>query len=118
MDLFETYEVSRQAVEYARKTRRPTFLHLKFVRLLGHAGSDVEQLYRSIDEIEMLESKDPLLHNAKRIVQLGIATSDEILNAMNQFCKNILRLGKIAITKPKITSAQEVFNHLLPSIMN
>jgi hypothetical protein len=31
------------AIEHVRQTRRPAFLHLRTVRLWGHAGSDAEQ---------------------------------------------------------------------------
>ena len=33
------------------RARRPAFLHLRTVRLWGHAGSDAEQSYRSTAEI-------------------------------------------------------------------
>ncbi len=51
-DLASAYDAARVAVEHVRSTRRPAFLHLRTVRLLGHAGSDVEQTYRSLAEIE------------------------------------------------------------------
>jgi len=48
---------AKEAADWVRATRRPAFLHLRTVRLLGHAGSDVEQSYRSLDEIEAAEEK-------------------------------------------------------------
>ncbi len=39
--------VAAQAAETARRTRRPVLLHLRTVRYLSHAGSDVESAYRS-----------------------------------------------------------------------
>src|SRR6478609_4487342 len=41
-DLEATYSEARAAVEYCRRARRPAILHLSCVRLLGHAGSDVD----------------------------------------------------------------------------
>ena len=114
LDLFETYHVAKQAVDYVRKTRRPTILHLKVVRLLGHAGSDVEQLYRSLEEIEHLESKDPLIHNAKRLIELGITTPSEILHRYESIRNEIHRLGRIAVSRPKIMTAEEVIQPLAP----
>ena len=32
----------QRAVEHCRKTRRPTFLHLRTTRIMGHAGTDPE----------------------------------------------------------------------------
>ena len=36
------YDSARAAAEFVRVARRPAFLHLHTVRLMGHAGSDVE----------------------------------------------------------------------------
>mgnify|MGYP001327598553 CR=1 FL=1 len=42
LDLDDAYDAAKRAVDYVRTRRRPAFLHLSVVRLLGHAGSDVE----------------------------------------------------------------------------
>ena len=39
------------AVEHCRTTRRPTFLHLKTTRIMGHAGTDFEIEWRSVEEL-------------------------------------------------------------------
>ncbi|MEZ4651055.1 MAG: thiamine pyrophosphate-dependent enzyme [Candidatus Eisenbacteria bacterium] len=57
----EAYRDVSDAVSYCREKRVPVFLHLKVVRLLGHAGSDFELEYRSIEEIEATEAQDPVL---------------------------------------------------------
>src|SRR5690606_3570371 len=54
------------------------FLHLEVVRLWGHAGSDVETGYRTLEEIAADEARDPLLLNARRLVELGAATPDQL----------------------------------------
>ncbi|MEZ6189113.1 MAG: thiamine pyrophosphate-dependent enzyme [Planctomycetota bacterium] len=42
-DLPLAYEVTRRAVERCRRERRPVFLRLNTVRLMGHAGSDISR---------------------------------------------------------------------------
>ena len=37
--------------EWVRANRAPAFLHLRTVRFIGHAGTDVEAAYRSTDEV-------------------------------------------------------------------
>ncbi|MDQ2934028.1 MAG: thiamine pyrophosphate-dependent enzyme, partial [Chloroflexota bacterium] len=49
------------AIRTVRGTRQPLFMHMPTVRLWGHAGSDAEQTYRSLAEIEEIEAADPLL---------------------------------------------------------
>src|SRR5579859_4613176 len=41
LDIFETFRVAGEAADTARRYRKPVFLHLRTVRLYGHAGADV-----------------------------------------------------------------------------
>jgi 2-oxoisovalerate dehydrogenase E1 component len=51
LSLPNTWDAAQEAIEFVRSQRKPAFLHLRTLRLLGHAGSDVEQLYRTQEEI-------------------------------------------------------------------
>lgn len=51
---------TREAAELVRRERRPVVLHLRTVRLMGHAGSDVEMAYRTAAEIQADEARDPV----------------------------------------------------------
>ena len=50
-DLPCVYTTAAAAADWVRTQRRPAFLHLRTVRLMGHAGSDFEAAYRRPDEI-------------------------------------------------------------------
>jgi 2-oxoisovalerate dehydrogenase E1 component len=54
-----------RAVEFARSRRKPAMLHLRTVRYLGHAGTDVEMAYRSPEEIGSDLARDPLVALAR-----------------------------------------------------
>ena len=56
------------ANEFSKTKRQPVFLHMKTVRLLGHAGSDIEVGYKTLNEIETIEFNDPLLHTARIMI--------------------------------------------------
>ena len=114
LDLLECYRVAKEAVEYVRKTRRPTFLHIKLVRLLGHAGSDVERLYRSQAEIESLEATDPLLKAASLVNQLGLMTSEDIERLYESTRQDVLALANEAVRHEQIKTAEEVVSVLAP----
>src|SRR5690606_39576166 len=79
MDLSEAYGVAEEAVRYCRTTRRPALLHLECVRLLGHAGSDVDTAYRTPAEIEAALAADPVLWHARALLESGCATAAELL---------------------------------------
>ena len=114
LDMLECYSVAKEAVEYVRKTRRPTFLHIKLVRLLGHAGSDVERLYRSQEEIESLEATDPLLKAAALVTQLGLMTPQDIEKLYESTRQEVLSLAKEAVRQEQIQSAEDVVSVLAP----
>src|SRR6056297_3565546 len=80
----ETFEMAARAVEHCRKRRRPTFLHLKVPRLLGHAGTDWEGDYMEIAAIEANEARDPLLAAARLAVASGCLAPDEVLALYEQ----------------------------------
>ena len=52
-----------------RANRRPALLHLRTVRFMGHAGTDVESGYRSIASIRDDELRDPILGTARLLVE-------------------------------------------------
>src|SRR3982751_6220766 len=64
LDLAEGYGQVQAAVEHCRRTRRPPFLHRRMTRIMGHAGTDFEIEWRSIEELGAVEASDPLLHSA------------------------------------------------------
>ena len=43
LDVIDALETADQAVSFVRRFRKPAILHINVIRLLGHAGSDVEQ---------------------------------------------------------------------------
>ncbi|MEZ5295075.1 MAG: thiamine pyrophosphate-dependent enzyme [Ilumatobacteraceae bacterium] len=59
-----------------RSTGRPAVLHLRTVRYLGHAGTDVETAYRSSGAIRGDYGRDPILGTARALVDRGADPSD------------------------------------------
>lgn len=78
-DLVATHDAARAAAEYVRDARAPAFLHLSVVRLMGHAGSDVEMAYRNASEIRSELVRDPLRRSAEILVRAGALTADQVI---------------------------------------
>lgn len=112
--LDRAYDVARAAVDYVRHERRPAFLHLSVVRLLGHAGSDVELLYRSLDEVEDGEGRDPLLATAELLVRHGAATPSQLLELDRTVAERVAAAGDEAARRPRLTTAAQVVAPLSP----
>jgi len=113
-DLLDAYETTRAAVEHCRRSRGPVFLHLKLTRLLGHAGSDIETEYRTLDAIEAAEARDPLLISAQRLVELGVATPQALLDLYQSVRATVREAAERAVQQPRLASAAEVMAPLAP----
>src|SRR5258708_37994222 len=114
LDLIDTWRAAGEAADYARRHRKPVFLHMRCVRLYGHAGSDVEAAYLSREEIEASEASDPLLHSAGLLAGLGALTPGQMLDIHEDTGATLSRIADEAIQRPKLTSAAEVIASLIP----
>ncbi|MFQ6024241.1 MAG: thiamine pyrophosphate-dependent enzyme [Acidiferrobacterales bacterium] len=114
MDLLDTYRTAVQAVYYARRYHKPVFLHMRVVRLMGHAGSDAEWSYRSLSEIEATEAQDPLLHGARILVEHDIATPEDVVGMYDRIAERVGRVAEVATQRPKLQSAAEVMTPIVP----
>ncbi len=114
LHLLDTWRAARQAVKLARNARKPVFLHMRTVRLMGHAGSDTETGYRDIREIEAIEFQDPLLHSARILMEQNVLTADDIIGMHALVEERVTRIAEKAIRRPKLANAEEVMQSIIP----
>ncbi|MEX0316393.1 MAG: dehydrogenase E1 component subunit alpha/beta [Ruegeria sp.] len=114
LDIYETYSVAREAAEYVRTRRKPAFLHLRTVRLYGHAGADVPTTYLSKSAVEADEANDPLLHSVRLLDQAGALSPDQALKIYEETCTRTDRIAAQAATRPHLANAAEVMASLIP----
>ncbi len=114
LHLPDAYLAAQEAEEIARIERRPVFLHLKTVRLMGHAGNDTESMYHSMDKIEQDEAQDPLLHSARICIESGYLSVGEILDLYEKTRDKVEATAKQAIELPKLSTAEEVCSAVAP----
>ncbi|MEX2471904.1 MAG: thiamine pyrophosphate-dependent enzyme [Gemmatimonadota bacterium] len=110
-DVWSTVE---EAIDVCRETRTPTFLRLVTVRLWGHAGSDIESAYRSREAIEATEALDPLLRNARRLIELGAATPGELRARVAAAATRMRAAAEEAAGRGHLDSAERVMAPLAP----
>ncbi|WP_214412829.1 thiamine pyrophosphate-dependent enzyme [Sphaerisporangium fuscum] len=113
-DLAEAYDVACRAAEHVRTRRSPAFLHLRTVRLMGHAGSDVESAYRTPRELAADLDRDPLLATARLLAEAGLAVPDELLGRYETIREHVLKLALESTRRPRLGSAREVMEPLAP----
>jgi 2-oxoisovalerate dehydrogenase E1 component len=114
LDLYNTYNVALEAAAYVRTRRKPAFLHLRTIRLYGHAGADVPTTYLSREEVEAEEAQDPLLHWVRLLDQSGVLSPDEALRIYQDTCSRATRAATEAVTRPRLKAASEVMRSLIP----
>ena len=76
-DVEKVYEVSAEAIAHMRAGKGPVFLWAMMERLSSHTSSDDHKLYRSADEIAMLEEKDPIKVWKERLIEQGVITAED-----------------------------------------
>jgi len=68
MDLLAVREVLGEAIERARKEKRPTLIEAETYRYRGHSMSDPGK-YRTKEEVEQMMTYDPIFHWGKRLIE-------------------------------------------------
>lgn len=114
LDLAGGYAGVQRAVEHCRTTRRPTFLHLNTTRVMGHAGTDFEIEWRSVEELVALEATDPLLRSATIALASGLYDRESLLGLYDSIRKRCFEAAEEADRRPKITSLAEIVRPLAP----
>ncbi|MEG3191639.1 thiamine pyrophosphate-dependent enzyme [Lysobacter sp. D1-1-M9] len=114
LDLAGGYADVQRAVEHCRRTRRPTFLHLRTARLMGHAGTDFEIEWRSIAELCAVEATDPLLRSAVIALESGLMSQDEVLALYEDTRSRCFIAAEDADRRPKLDKLVDVIAPLAP----
>ncbi len=72
-DPVDVMDATTSLVDRIRADGRAGFLHLRTVRFLGHAGSDVETAYRDASDLRSDLARDPIAGTARLLVETGEA---------------------------------------------
>jgi len=110
----ELWNGVEEAVMLCRDRRAPVFLRLSTVRLWGHAGSDIETAYRSKEEIEATEARDPLLLNARFLMESGAASPAALRELADRVGERVRDVSATAVLAGHLGSAEAVAETLAP----
>ncbi|MEU5564755.1 thiamine pyrophosphate-dependent enzyme [Micromonospora musae] len=113
-DPVRAYAAAEEAAAWVRRHRRPAVLHLRTVRLMGHAGADAETAYRSPAELAGDLDRDPVAATARLLVEAGVAGGEELLARYDEIGWLVRRVAEEVIGEPKLTGAADVVAPLAP----
>jgi 2-oxoisovalerate dehydrogenase E1 component len=108
------FDAAASAAAWVRERRQPAFLHLRVVRLMGHAGSDAETAYRTPVEIAADQARDPLIATARLLTGSGVARPAEITGRYGATRREVGAIAAQVTTRPQLRSAEEVMAPLAP----
>jgi 2-oxoisovalerate dehydrogenase E1 component len=114
LDIYDTYRVACEAADYVRTRRKPAFLHIRTVRLYGHAGADVPTTYLPREELEAQEAHDPLLHAVRLMDEAGALSPEQALAIYRETDARVDRIAAQVATRPRLSTAAQVMADLIP----
>ena len=112
LNIIDLFQKSIQAKDFCKINRQPVFLHMKTVRLMGHAGSDIEVGYKSLNEIESTEFNDPLLHTARIMIDNKLLDKDDIVRMYENSRDRVSQVFDQASTRPKLLKSKEIMSSI------
>ena len=113
-DMYETFRVTAEAADYVRRRRKPAILHIRTIRLYGHAGADVPTTYLAKAEIEAEEADDPLLHSVRLLDQSGALEPDRALAIYHECVDRTDRIAAALPLQGHLQDAAETMASIIP----
>jgi pyruvate dehydrogenase E1 component alpha subunit len=110
MDVLAVREAVAEHVRIARDERRPTLVEAFTYRFRGHSAADPE-VYRSKDEVEEWQAKDPIETFAKRAVLEGALSDDDVEQIRQQADEMVTEAVRFADQSPE-PPLETLYDHL------
>ena len=107
-DAVELLDVTRAALDQVRSRRAPAVLHLRTVRFMGHAGSDVEISYRTPRAMADDLAFDPLVGTARALVGQGLRTPEQLLGQYEDVRTRVATAMEDVVREPRLATRAEV----------
>jgi len=89
MDVIAVYEAAHEAVARARRGEGPTLLECKTYRFYDHVGrKGMGVTYRTDEEVMEARKRDPIELLEKKMIDLGVATAEQLLAIHDEILKD------------------------------
>jgi pyruvate dehydrogenase E1 component alpha subunit len=102
-DVLEVYEVTRQAVERAKRGEGPTLIEAKTYRWRGHSRSDARKYRTREEEQEWIKNRDGIKNFREKLIATGTLSEEEAIEVENKANEVINEAIQFAIESPEPT---------------
>jgi pyruvate dehydrogenase E1 component alpha subunit len=111
-DILAVYSAAKEAVERARSGGGPTFIECVTYRLMMHTTADDPKRYRSDEEVEQWQKRDPLPRFQNYLASKGLVSDDGLAEIESGVMQEIQEAVDRAEEKMKtIGNPIEMFDH-------
>ncbi len=100
-DILDSYTAAGEVVGHCRSGQGPALLHAHTTRPYSHSMSDDERMYRTREEREEQEERDPLTRTRATILSFGIASDEELDRLEEQVVEEISAAADEAVQHPQ-----------------
>jgi 2-oxoisovalerate dehydrogenase E1 component alpha subunit len=114
-DILAVIQTANEAIERAREGGGPTMIEALTYRVQGHSSSDDPSVYRSSDEPEMWERKDPVKRFRNYLRGIDLWTEEweaEISERHNDAITSALSASEKLSPPPLSTMFDDVYEHM------
>jgi pyruvate dehydrogenase E1 component alpha subunit len=110
MDVLAVREAVAEHIRIAREDRRPTLVEAFTYRYRGHSAADPE-VYRSKDEVEEWQAKDPIETFARRVVEDGVLSDEGVEQIRQRADEVVVEAVRFADASPE-PPLDSLYEHL------
>ena len=99
-DVIDSYRATGEAIAYARQRRGPALVHAHTTRPYSHSMSDDERAYRTEEEREEQDRRDPLRRLRTLLISEGAATDEELDVIEAEIKEAVAEAADVALDSP------------------
>ncbi len=119
-DVLAVYQVTQEAVNKARSGGGPTLIEAVTYRMGSHSSSDDPTRYRSAEEVEQWQQRDPIVRFRKFLESKGLWNDSEEVAQRERFdeeISNAIKIVEAAPPPPRESLLQDVYAEMTPRLV-
>lgn len=113
-DVLAMYEVTRRAVERARRGDGPTLIEARVVRMTAHSSDDNDRTYRPSSELKQLRRQDPIARFAAYLHEHDLLSEAEEQELRQAVTAEVDAATEAAEQAP-LPDPESLYNHVYAS---
>ncbi len=112
-DILAVYAATAEAVDRARKGDGPTFIECVTYRIMMHTTADDPKKYRSVEEVELWQKKEPLVRYQQYLLNKNVLTENTLAALEDEIKLDIqTAIDRAELQMKEFGDPLDMFDHL------